>query len=62
MDLQSRMACVVQLEGLASNPMRRIERWQFHAMTRLFGQAHLRIGDDGVAPAEPPATLKAIAS
>jgi hypothetical protein len=62
--LEYRIACVVRLEGVASNQMQRIERWQLHAMPISFGHARLRIADDGGAAGEPPprATLTTVAS
>jgi hypothetical protein len=39
----------LRLQGVAPNQMQRIERWQLHAMPLFFGQARLRIADDGVA-------------
>jgi hypothetical protein len=53
-ELQYRISRVVRLEGVASNQMQRIERWQLHVMPISFGQARLRIAGDGVAAAEPP--------
>jgi hypothetical protein len=49
----------VRLEGVTSNQMQRIDRWELHAMPIFLGQARLRIAGDGVAAAVPLPTRDA---